>query len=663
MTEQTEIKKLSPSEILKILKQDKTNSESFKSVWDTKREQYHNEWAGKKYGNEKKNKSQVVSRDIKIAQIWQHSSIKDPFLNSAEGVKATPVGAEDTAISIQTKEVLNYQYSRQFNRYRFITSSLKVFQVEGTVIARVFWNFEEKEIEVEEPVMGISLIMGPEGPIPQQTQVGVKKVKKTVTTKNYPDARVCKNVDIWVDPTEKENIEDAKFVIERWKSNLSDLRQNSVYKNIDKIKVDSDSLGGESYDALYEDTGSFIFTDDARKEIDVYEYWGKFDIHGTGIAIPMVCAWVGSTIIRLEESPYSDGKVPFISCAFDPEPFSINGEANAEILSTDQKLRTAIKRSFIDTLNKSTNGQRGFQAGTLDPINASKFANGQDFEFQGAHPAFWEGKYNEFNSSVMNFYQELGTEIQNKTAARAFSSGQSSGALESAKQSGISMDAVGKMEVDISRNFAETFIKPMLIKWNAMNNDFLEPQDIERITGKPYVPVDPLDPTGSLDIRIQVNTAEADAQKSKELAFLQQTQGPNDDPRISQKIRAEMFRLKDMPELAKWMEEYVPQPDPAAQQIQMLQIKELEASIREKESRAQENMVDMELKKAKIIVEQAKARQMHADTDQTDLDYVDQQTGVTHQREMEKQQQKDNNNLRNTVFKQGSKNRTENNMV
>ena len=192
MTTEPTTKKLKPSEILKVLKQDKTNSESFKSEWDTKRQTYHNEWAGRPYGNEVKGKSAVVSRDIKLAQIWQHSSLKDPFVNSTDAVKTTPVGGEDSPLSIQTAEVLNYQYSREFNRYRFITSALKVFQVEGTVVARVFWTFEEKEIEVEEPVFETQIIMGPQGPVAQPVPVGTQMVKKTVTVKNHPDARVVK---------------------------------------------------------------------------------------------------------------------------------------------------------------------------------------------------------------------------------------------------------------------------------------------------------------------------------------------------------------------------------------------------------------------------------------------------------------------------------------
>ena len=670
-------KPFTKQEILKALKQDKENAESFKSIWDTKREGYHNEWAGKAYGNEKKGKSQVISRDIKTAQVWQHAALKDPFVNSTDGVKVTPVGAEDTPLNEQTAAILNYQYSREFKRYKFITSALKIFQVEGTVIARVFWDRQEKEIEVDEPIM--EMLPPPEiqqrmqqaqqavqmdkmsiaqfeqmaqqaQSMVQPTQVGTKKVKKTVVVKNAPNTRLCKNSDIWLDPTEKEDIENAQFVIERFKSNMSELRKNPLYSNLDAIVVEEDQNYG-SYENNYEGDGSFTFTDEPRTELDVYEYWGNYDIYNTGIAIPIVCAWVNNTVIRLEENPYPDGKVPFISCAFDPEPFSLNGEANGELLSTDQKLRTAIKRSFIDTLDKSTNGQRGFMEGALNPIEEAKFKKGLDFKFQGPNPNFWEGKYNDFNPSVLNFYQQVGTEMQSYTGVRPFAGGLQNGVLQSAKQVGAAMDATGKREVDISRNFAENFIKPMLIKWHSMNNEFLEPEDVERITNKPYVPYDPADMDGNMDIRIQVNTAEADAEKSRELAFLQQTMGPNEDPRVSRKIRAEMFKLKNMPELAKWIEEYEPEPDPLAREKAMLEIEELKASIEEKRSRAQENQVDMRLKEAKVVVEQAKARHLHSMADDQDLNYVRKETGQEYKEKINME----NNKVRNDIIKEMAK--------
>ena len=631
-------------DLLTTFKADLSNSDPFKDEWDTKRGVYKDEWAGKLYGNEVKGKSQVVSRDIKSAQTWQHSVIKDPFVNSQDGVKATPVGAEDTPLTEQTASVLNYQYSRDFKRYNFVSSTLKVLQIEGTVVARVYWEFEEKEVEVEEPVFEMVPIRTPQGWQYQQQQTGVQMVTKTVTVVNRPNARLVKNTDLWADPTEKENIENAQFVIERWKSNKSELSQDPKYSNLDGI-APADNPSTSDDDDIYDDDidTSFTFQDDPRKELEVYEYWGNYDLDEDGIAEPIVCAWVGNTIIRLEESPYSDGKVPFISCAYDPEPFSINGEANAEIVSTNQKLRTAIKRSFIDTLDKSTNGQRGFQQGTLDPVNAKRFKNGKDFEFQGQNPNFWEGKYNDFNSSVMNFYGMVGAEIESDTGVRAFNQGQQQGT--SAKQVGASMDATGKREVDISRNYAENFIGPILKKWNSMNADFLEPEDVERITNKPYVKPDPMDPDGNLDIRIQVNTAEADAEKAKELAFMLQTNGPNDDPRITQKIKSELFKLRGMPELAKWMEDYQPQPDPFEQEMKKLEVQLKIAEIQERNSRAQENAIDMKLKEAKTITEQAKARQTHSDADGKDLDYVRKSNGQDKQDEIDKENVKTRNKM------------------
>jgi len=45
----------------------------------------------------------------------------------------------------------------------------------------------------------------------------------------------------------------------------------------------------------------------------------------------------------------------------DPEPFSLFGRPLADLLSTDQKVATGLLRSFIDTLNSSTNGWRNEQ--------------------------------------------------------------------------------------------------------------------------------------------------------------------------------------------------------------------------------------------------------------------------------------------------------------
>ena len=60
--------------LLTSLKADRTSADSNKSTWDTRRETWIQESNGDPYGNEKKDKSSIVSRDIKKAEVWQHAT-------------------------------------------------------------------------------------------------------------------------------------------------------------------------------------------------------------------------------------------------------------------------------------------------------------------------------------------------------------------------------------------------------------------------------------------------------------------------------------------------------------------------------------------------------------------------------------------------------------
>jgi len=627
------------AELLESLKADKESSNNHKATWDSRREIWIKEGNGDPYGNEQKNKSSIVSRDIKKTEVWQHATIIDPFVSNTDMVRATAVGAEDSPVAIQSESLLNYFFCRDFDRYNFISEGFKILQREGTVIARVGWEFQEAEVDIEVPITKVVSIPTPQGIMQQQQIVGYRTETQMKTILNRPTAENRDNRTLWIDPTEKQNISKAQFVIEHFKSNLSKLTQDGIYENLDLIDVKSDAHQ-ESEDVSYDDSDpdSFTFQDKARAELDVYEYWGNYDLNEDGIAEPIVCTWVGETIIRLEENPYPDGEVPYISTALDPEPFSINGRPNADLQSTDQKISTSIIRSFMDTLDNSTNGQRGFKEGTLDPANERKFRARKDFKFQGDSPVIWEGKYADFNQSVLSFYEMVQNNQSELTGVRPFAGGNAD--YGSSRQAGMAMGAVAKKEIDISRNFAENFIKPLLRKWLAMINEFMEPEEVERITGAPYVKPDPLDMDGNLDIRIEVSTAETDAAKAGDISFMLQTMSQSLPFDLTKILLAEQADLKKMPTLAKKIMEYTPQPDPLEQEKKMLEIEELKASIAEKQSRARENEVDMRLKESQTVLNQAKARQTHADSDIKDLDFTDKSTGVSHQRELEKQNQK-----------------------
>lgn len=641
--------KMKNSDVLSIVKADFRSTESFKAELDVKRFQWVKEYNGEPYGNEKKGKSAIVSQDIRKQNEWQFPSLIEPFVSAPTIVTCTPVTFDDKEGAIQAEHLLNYQFCRGFNRYLFMSQLIKVFQREGTAVVRTGWDFKE-EVTTEmvptpvvpemDPVMvGEAIRRGMDVPQPEPMIVmQEQEIRRTIV--NRPTAEVVDNIDVFVDPTCRGDISDAQFVIYRFKSSLSRLKEDGRYHNLDRINSDSYQNSNSLYDEV-NTAKNFHFTDDPRKEFEVFEYWGNLDRNGDGIAEPIVATWVHDTLIRLEDNPYPDQEIPFVSVAMSAEPFSLNGVANAELLSVPQKVKTSILRGVIDNMSTSNNGQKGIKMGALDPINRKKFMNGQDFEFNGTPNDFWDGSYNQLPSSVTDFYNLISNDVEALTGVKSFAGGIGGSSLgNTATAVNGALNSTAKREIDLVRNLAENAIKPLLRKWLSYSSEFLEPEEVVRITSEQFVPIHKDDLKGNIDISITISTAETDTQKAQELSFMLQTMGQSLPFDMTKMILSEIADLKKMPALAKNIREHQPQPDPYAEKMKELEMMKLESEIEERNSRSAENVVDMRLKNANASLAEAQARDVHSGADIKDQDFLDKKDGITHLQELEKEDQK-----------------------
>lgn len=616
---------INKQKILAGMKADLKSAETMRKDQDAKIQKWKDEHDGKPYGNEQKGKSAIVSRDIKKQSEWQHASIIDPFVSSPDIVKAMPVTFEDRAAAKQNEIVLNTQFCRQFNRFNFMTKAVKVLDREGTVVIKTGWEYEDTTEMVDRPVV----INTPAGPI----IMGTKQVEETIILVNKPTAVVCRNEDIYIDPTCQDDMEKCQFVIHRYETDYSTLKADGRYKNLNlAFRGNSDDRG----DYNSEDETNFIFADKARKKVIVHEYWGNYDVDEDGSVESVVCAWIGDTIIRLETNPFPDKRPPFIIVPFNSVPFQMYGEANAELISDNQKVKTAVIRGTIDNMAQSNNGQKGIRKGALDIVNRRRFMTGKNFEFNGTPNDFWDGSYNQLPNSIFQVLEMQNGEIESITGVKSFSGGITGSALGStATGARGALDATSTRRLNVVRNIAENLVKPLMRKWMAYNAEFLDDTEIMRITNEEFVEVKRDDLAGRIDIDIQVSTAEDNAAKAGELSFLLQTVGPNEDPQVRRFIMAEILRLQKMPDAAKKVEEYQPQPDPLAVQEAQLRIALLEAQVENERNKAQENAVDVQLKSAKTQTELAKSRNLDSKSDQQDLDFIEQETGVKRKRELE----------------------------
>ena len=599
--------------------------------------------------NAKRGRSKLVPRLARRQAEWRYAALSEPFLSTDDLFNTSPQTFEDKDSAVQNGMLLNYQLNCRMDKVSFIDEYVRTAVDEGTVVVRVGWEFEEDTRKVYEDIVEMQVVAGPDGqPVQQEIKTGENEVMKTITTKNQPVLTVCDYNNLILDPTCEGDIEKANFAVYSFETSLSELKKDGRYKNLDDINFESASVLSEPDHAVNTDDDAFTFKDKARKKVIAREYWGYWDIDDTGEVKPFVATWVGSTFIRMEENPYPDKKLPFVLVQYLPRRKNIYGEPDAALIEDNQKIVGAVTRGIIDIIGRSASGQQGIRKDALDVTNARKFERGEDYKFNAnvdPRQAFHMEVYPEIPRSALEVLNMQNNDAEALTGVKAFTQGISGQAL-GVTATGIrsALDATSKRELGILRRLSNG-LNQIGRKVISMNAEFLEDEEIIRITNEEFIAINRNDLGGKYDIKLNISTAEADEQKGSELAFMLQTMGNTMPPEMSQMILADIAKLRKMPDLAKRIAEYQPQPDPMAQQKAQLELALLQAQVQNETAKGQENTVDVQLKTAKTETEKAKARQMHSGSDLSDLDFVEKESGVASARDMQTADQKHAQNM------------------
>ena len=586
-------------------------------------------------------RSAVAPKLIRKQAEWRYAALSEPFLSTDDVFNVEPITFEDKASAIQNQLVLNNQFNTKIKKNRFIDEFIRAAVDEGTVIVRVGWDYEDKIVEVEQPIMEEIQIQDPmmaaqmaaQGMPPvEQIQIGTEMVEETQIIKNCPTLEVCNIDNVLVDPTCKGDLEKAQFLIYSFETDLSDLKKDGRYTNLDKINVSGNSLLSEPDHHSTMEEAVFNFKDKPRQKFVAYEYWGYWDINKTGIVEPIVATYVGDTIIRMESNPFPDQKIPFVMAQMLPKRNSSYGEPDGALLEDNQKIVGAVTRGMIDIMGRSANGQLGIRKDALDVTNRRKYERGLDYEFNAQvdpRQAFHMGAYPEIPRSAETMIGLQNQEAESLTGVKAFSSGLSGQALGNTA-TGIrgTLDATSKRELGILRRLA-TCISEAGRKILAMNAEFLSEEETIRITNDEFVQVRRDDLAGNFDLRLTISTAETDNEKAQELAFMLQTMGNSMDPSMGQMLLEEIAMLRKMPALAKRIKEYQPQPNPLEEERATLEVELLRAQVANENAKAQENQVDVQLK-------MAKTRNLESKSDTEDLAFLERESGVDVDKELQK---------------------------
>lgn len=621
-------------------------------------------------------RSSIQPKLIRRQAEWRYSALSEPFNSGPNLFTAKPRTAEDATAAKQNALLLNYQFDTKIDRVKLVDEYVRTTVDEGTVIVRTGWErvtrkvtkkepiFNYMEVQSEEELQKLEQAMAlkmhnPRGfkDLPEEIQASVEYLMETQKPTvaeiagyedveseevlvNKPTVEVLNAENVFIDPSCGSNLEKAGFVVYSFETSKAELKKDGRYKNLDAVNWSGASILGQP-DHDSKTPGDFNFKDDLRKRIVAYEYWGYAPINDDDILVPIVATWIGDVLVRLEENPFPDGLPPFVVVPYLPIKNQLAGEPDAEILEDNQRVMGATYRGIIDLMGRSANAQQGTAKGFLDTVNRRRYEQGKDYEFNPSNGdprlSVYQHQFPEIPASAMNLIQLQNYEAEALSGVKAFAGGLSGNAYGDVA-AGIKgmLDAAAKREMNILRRLASG-MKKIGVKICAMNAVFLSEEEVVRITNTTFVTVKREELKGNFDLVVDIATAEVDMAKSQDLGFMLQTMGPNMDAGLGNKVLAEISELKQMPDLAEEIRQYKPAPDPIAEQIKQLEVKKLEMEIQKLQS-------DIAKNQSEIAKNEAVAQKTSTEADLNNLQFLEQESGTHHARDLEKQSEQARSN-------------------
>lgn len=655
-----------------------------------------------------KGKSQVQPKLIRKQAEWKYPALEEPFLNSNKMFEIKPRTAEDVAAAEQNQTVLNYQWEVLLDKVSIVNSIVRTIVDEGTVVVKTGWDYDEKIVKVKKdfpiyasPEDSLKIISRAvqEGRIaPEEAEAMIsagepivvgqesKLVDEVITIRNQPSYEVCDNRNVIVDPTCNGNVEDIKFIIHEYETDMSTLKKNEykketivdeetgeeevyesgIYKNLDYIKP------SDNYREFYNDTDqyetSFEFEDKPRKKLRAYEYWGYWDINNNEEYEPFVATWIGHTLVRMEKNPFPFDSLPFSFAKYMPIKNDIHGEADGDLLIENQESIGKMTRAAEDITSDQAIGQEYIDENLFPtPTQRDNHKAGRTVYYTtGMDPkrAIYKSSVDPVPRTVFDMISLQNADAESLTGTKAFSQGISSQALGSVA-TGIrsALDATAKRELSILRRLSNQLFKDMGRKTVAMNQAFLEEEEVIRITDGQYVTIRREDIQGEFDLIMSISTPEKDNETAEKLNMLMQTNAASMNPNLSKLIYSKIAKLWGQHDLAEEILTFEPEPDPMQEALAKMQmenatlenekikleianlaknIESEDSKIVERNSRtaqnlesesiknkasAKESLADAEEAKAKADKLRAETRKIHSETDLKDHDFVRKYSG------------------------------------
>lgn len=450
-------------------------------------------------------------------------------------IDIVPREPEDQDRATIMNNLIDYQWDLM-DMNVLLPEAVKEMAIYGTVILKVGWKKEEKEVISAEVV---------DEEIPELGTVPITE-KKTVY--DGPSVELVDLYDFFWDP-EATDIDTAKWVIHRTKRSLDYLKEKQrqkIYKNINLLEQSASPVQLDDQKQQRRATLGISLPDYTAekddKDIELLEYWSD----------DKVCVVANrSVIIREEKNPYRHGKKPFIRCVDQKVPHEFLGVGEIEPIESLQYELNDRRNQRMDNITLALNRMFKVVNGkNVDEDELVSEAGGVvHMDSLDAVDTF------DIPDVTSSSYQEetlIKADIQTTSGVTDFSRGTASDALANDTATGISLlqeasNARFRLKV---QNIEDMLIKRLGELMVAMNEQFISEDQVIRIVGEEgttFEKVKADEIRGNFDVSVVAGSTLPASESVEKKQIMEAYQLFLGDPEVDQKELKKMVMKAVMP--------------------------------------------------------------------------------------------------------------------
>lgn len=285
----------------------------------------------------------------------QTPQLVDIFFRGGSVIQFKGQGAEDAVF----EDAMTDFHIHQFEEMGFQSKTaafIKAMLLDGTAFAKVPYRY--KELETVRRMTQVD---------PQSGVETMVKMPKVEVLFDGPDLELIPIYDFFPDWSIKRpgDIASMRGCVHRTYKTLVSLQNNPLYKNIDELETSVSVKGFDAwstpyYSDSYKDEFERLNDNDYQRKdegaIEVWEYWGLFDVNGDGEFEEYIIVIAnGDVVLRCEKNFYDYKFKPFVACPNYMRESEFYGIPELMAVRSLIKEANTLRNARLDNINLSVN--------------------------------------------------------------------------------------------------------------------------------------------------------------------------------------------------------------------------------------------------------------------------------------------------------------------